>query len=204
MPRFNAWKKYNELPAYQRGSCACCAYVEADFICNMGYHLRCHVAGQPLSLHTLFMQPRPKHPMAKAFPTLTPKAGRDATLDEVWEWHFPEPNSTEPRHTPAKFLSMFTTLAMNAENQVGIAKAFGIEAVVAALRAHPTNADVQSWGCYAIGKLAANAENRVGIAKAKGMDAVRAALGAHMSNWDVHNRAKNAIRLLTGAASAAA
>ena len=114
MLRMNATKKYQELPAYQRGSCACCAYLEAEFVCNLGYHLRCHKAGQPLSLHTLFMQPRPKHQMAKAFPTLTPKAGRDATLDEVWEWHFPEPNSTEPRHTPAKFLSMFTTLAMNA------------------------------------------------------------------------------------------
>ena len=38
----------------------------------------------------------------------------------------------------------------NAENQAGIVQADGILAVVAALRGHPTNADVQFWGDAAL------------------------------------------------------
>merc|ERR1712118_145922 len=50
-------------------------------------------------------------------------------------------------------LSVFA--AGNAENQSRIREAGGIEVVVDALRAHPTSAAVQRWGCYARDNLAA-------------------------------------------------
>ena len=46
--------------------------------------------------------------------------------------------------------------AFNQKGKVRIAEAGGVEAVVAALRAHPDNAEVQWRGCRALGNLAAS------------------------------------------------
>ena len=65
-------------------------------------------------------------------------------------------------------------------------KAGGVKAVVDAMRAHPTNADMQRYGCGALRALAdGNAENKARIGEARGVQAVVDALRAHRTNADV-------------------
>jgi hypothetical protein len=70
-----------------------------------------------------------------------------------------------------------------AKNQFAFAG--GIAAVVTALRAHPTHARVQHYGCLALMSIAYNADNRTVVAKEGGIEAVVAALNAHRSSEDV-------------------
>eukprot|EP00961_Rhodomonas_salina_P027916 377640-Rhodomonas_salina.1 len=68
-------------------------------------------------------------------------------------------------------------LAVNADNQVNagnqlmIADAGGVEAVVEAMKRHPESAAVQDKGCGALWSLACNADNKVKIAGAGGVEA---------------------------------
>ena len=68
-----------------------------------------------------------------------------------------------------------------AENQVKIASAGGIEAVVGAMRQHLAVAGVQEQGCWALSNLAANADNKVKIASAGGIEAIVRAMTQHPS-----------------------
>ncbi|KAJ1480235.1 hypothetical protein T484DRAFT_1811347, partial [Baffinella frigidus] len=71
-------------------------------------------------------------------------------------------------------------LAVVAVNKTAIARAGGIEAVVAGMGAHPTIAGVQQTGCRALRKLASNDDaNKTAIAGAGGIAAVVAGMGAH-------------------------
>ena len=71
------------------------------------------------------------------------------------------------------------------ENRAHIADAGGIEAIVAALYAHPSSAPVQRNGSYALRNLARNDANRALMAEAGVIEAVLAALEAHPANPDV-------------------
>ncbi|KAJ1469153.1 hypothetical protein T484DRAFT_1597717, partial [Baffinella frigidus] len=60
-------------------------------------------------------------------------------------------------------------LALNNENRAAIARAGGIEAVVAGMGAHTLFAEVQRSGCAALGNLSFNNnENKTVIARAGG------------------------------------
>ena len=88
-------------------------------------------------------------------------------------------------------------LAVNAENRVAIAAAGGVEAVVAAMRAHAADAMVQQNGCGALASLAANsAENKVAIAAAGGVEAVKAAMRAHSGDTAVQQWVNDTLREL--------
>ena len=76
-------------------------------------------------------------------------------------------------------------IAVNADNNVLVAKAGGIGAVVEAMKAHPSIADVQHRGCGALMSIAGNADNEVLVARAGGIEAVVGAMKAHPSNADV-------------------
>jgi hypothetical protein len=52
-------------------------------------------------------------------------------------------------------------LAGSEANEVKAGRCGAVEAVVAALRAHPSSAAVQEKGCRALRNLAANANNQV-------------------------------------------
>jgi hypothetical protein len=70
-------------------------------------------------------------------------------------------------------------LAVNAGNQVRIAEAGGIEAVLSAMKAHTTSVLAQQHACAALRSLAVNAGNKVLIAEAGGIEAVVSAMKAH-------------------------
>ena len=72
-------------------------------------------------------------------------------------------------------------------NQVLVSKAGGIELVVQVMRAHPTTAEVQRYGCWALAIIAYNADNQVLVAKAGGIEAVIAAMRAHPTTADVQH-----------------
>ena len=55
-------------------------------------------------------------------------------------------------------------LAVNADNQVKVAAAGGIEAVLGAMRQHGAVASVQEQGCRALWNLTANDDNKVKVA----------------------------------------
>ena len=57
------------------------------------------------------------------------------------------------------------TLAMNAENQVTIARQGGVDVIVAAMKQHASVAAVQQYGCVALWNLAGNAVNKVTMAE---------------------------------------
>jgi hypothetical protein len=67
-------------------------------------------------------------------------------------------------------------------NQVKAGGCGAIEAVVAALRAHPSSAAVQENGCSALINLAANANNQVKAGGCGAIEAVVAAMKRHLSN----------------------
>ena len=64
------------------------------------------------------------------------------------------------------------SLATNDANQVKIAALGGIEALLKAMGAHPTHAEVQEQTCRALGNLAGNDANRVKIAALGGIEAI--------------------------------
>jgi hypothetical protein len=73
----------------------------------------------------------------------------------------------------------------------------GSQAVVAALRAHPTNVDVQKQGCEQLWDFARySEEDKVRIGEAGGCQAVVAALRAHPTNADVQRNGCWALRSL--------
>jgi hypothetical protein len=80
----------------------------------------------------------------------------------------------------AAWLVCLGKTAASAE-EVAIAAAGGVEAVLAAMRAHAADAMVQQIGCGALVSLAVNDENKVAIAAAGGVEAVLAAMSAHNS-----------------------
>jgi hypothetical protein len=63
-------------------------------------------------------------------------------------------------------------LARSKANEVKIAKAGGIEAIIAGMRGHKKNAWVQEWACRALRNVGANADNRVKIGEAGGIEAI--------------------------------
>ena len=70
-------------------------------------------------------------------------------------------------------------------NEVAIAEAGGIEAIVAVLRAHRATADVQEWGCAALSTLAADDPS----------NQVRR-LAPRVGSWALHARRTHAAPLL--------
>ena len=82
-----------------------------------------------------------------------------------------------------------------------IVAAGGIEAVVAAMNAHMGVADVQEYGCGALGVIAAMAdENQVKVAAAGGIEAVVAAMKAHRGVADVQKEGCLALTFIADAA----
>ena len=61
-------------------------------------------------------------------------------------------------------------LALNAENQVKIAEAGGIEAIMRGMEQHRKHAGVQEQGCRALKIMGVNADNDVKIAEAGGIE----------------------------------
>ena len=79
-----------------------------------------------------------------------------------------------------------TWLLQQRRQQVAIAAAGGIEAVVAAMRAHAGSAVVQEYARWALCNLAFNnADNQFAIAAAGGIEAVVAAMRAHAGSAGV-------------------
>ena len=75
-----------------------------------------------------------------------------------------------------------------------IVDAGGVAAVVAALRAHPTRADIATKGCAALSDISAGTEaQRQAVVSADGAAAVMAALRAHASNTAVVARGCSAL-----------
>jgi len=66
--------------------------------------------------------------------------------------------------------------------QLAIRRARGVEAIVEAMKRHPTHQFVQVHACEALGNLAFVVENRSAIAAAGGIEAVVAALKEHMNS----------------------
>ena len=58
-------------------------------------------------------------------------------------------------------------LSANSNNQVLIAGAGGIDAILLAMQSHVSNDDVQKYGCGALGNLAMNGNNKVAICCSK-------------------------------------
>jgi hypothetical protein len=86
---------------------------------------------------------------------------------------------------------------VTSNNNVNKVKAGGcgaIEAVVAALRAHPSSAAVQENGCTALRNLAANDANKVKAGGCGAIEAVVAALRAHPSSAAVQENGCTALR----------
>ena len=63
-------------------------------------------------------------------------------------------------------------LSRNAENQVKIAEAGGIEAILEGMGRHKEHAGVKELGCVGLWNLSGNAENQVKIAEAGGIEAI--------------------------------
>eukprot|EP01047_Picozoa_sp_COSAG01_P000523 COSAG01_NODE_10_length_42970_cov_93.010007_19_plen_378_part_00 len=88
-------------------------------------------------------------------------------------------------------------VASHPANQTAAAAAGGIEAVVAALRAHPINARVQGSGLLALYHLAHNhPTNTAAISVAGGAELARAAQQAHPDEQRVQTWAKNVLQQL--------
>ncbi|KAJ1486531.1 hypothetical protein T484DRAFT_3630648, partial [Baffinella frigidus] len=78
-----------------------------------------------------------------------------------------------------------------------IARAGGIEAVLAGMGAHTSIAEVQTRGCAALANLGGNhAENKTAIARAGGIEAVAAGMVAHRSITGVQTEGCRALRNL--------
>ncbi|KAJ1481072.1 armadillo-type protein [Baffinella frigidus] len=73
-----------------------------------------------------------------------------------------------------------SNLAQHDFNKIMIAGLGGIEAVLAGMRAHSGVAEVQAWGCGALGFLCANAaDSQVKVAELGGIEEVLAGMCAH-------------------------
>lgn len=78
-------------------------------------------------------------------------------------------------------------------DNVAIAAVGGIEAVVAALTAHPEAEGVQQQGCRALGKMARNHSANHAIAAAGGIEAIVVALTTHPRAEGVQDKGCNAL-----------
>ena len=87
-------------------------------------------------------------------------------------------------------LGALRNMACNADNKVKAGSAGAIEAVVAAMRAHASNAGVQEQGCRALINLTNNDANQVKAGSAGAIDAVVAAMRAHASSASVQEQGK--------------
>ena len=87
--------------------------------------------------------------------------------------------SEQGRYLLARFL------CRNGDNQIVVAKAGGIEAVVAAMCAHSSNADVQCNGCKSLINIAVNTETQVQAAKAGAIGTVIRAMRSNPSRVDL-------------------
>lgn len=77
-------------------------------------------------------------------------------------------------------------VAANVDNQVSIAKAVGIEAIVSAMRAHSRHSGVQEQGCWVLGNLAWNIDSiKALIAEASGIEAIMSAMQGHWNHAGV-------------------
>ena len=81
--------------------------------------------------------------------------------------------------------------------RVAAGEAGAIEAVVAAMRAHGSNAEVQKQGCWALENMACDAENKVKAGSAGAIEVVVAAMRAHASNAGVQQRGCGALMNMT-------
>jgi len=87
-------------------------------------------------------------------------------------------------------------LAVEAVNKAAIARAGGIDAVVAGMRAHRSNEWVQEDGCSALRNLARSDDFKTAIARAGGIEAVVAGMRAHRSIAKVQEDGCSALRNL--------
>jgi hypothetical protein len=89
-------------------------------------------------------------------------------------------------------------LATNAENHKTIARAGGIEALIATMRRHEEHEGVQEGACSALFSFAENAENHKKIACAGGIEAVIAAMRRHEWNTCVQEAGCTALFMFAG------
>ena len=94
------------------------------------------------------------------------------------------------------YLRFMVAISAKAANQVSIAEAGGIAAVVAALTRHGDNSGVCKAACGVLCRLAVNDANKVSIAEAGGVAPVVAALRMHGDNGGVCQAARGALRNL--------
>ena len=81
-----------------------------------------------------------------------------------------------------------------ADHQVKIAKAGGIEAILRAMRGHGGDAEVQAQGCGAFRNLAVkNADNKVKIGEAGGIEAILGAMRGHEGDAEVQKQGCRAL-----------
>ena len=76
-------------------------------------------------------------------------------------------------------------LSVNADNQVKIAAAGGIESILNAMKQYAQHESVQKQGCGALWNLAANADNKVKIAAAGGIESILNAMKQHAQHESV-------------------
>ena len=92
------------------------------------------------------------------------------------------PNKRQKQNMPGKpsdadsLQSTTANLAINDGNKLKIAEAGGIQAVVAAMKAHRRNVYMQQHACWALRYLVVNDGNQVKIAEAGGIEAVVTAM----------------------------
>ena len=87
------------------------------------------------------------------------------------------------------------------DNRVKVGSAGAVEAVIAAMRAHASNAGVQEPGCGALRSMTVNADNQVKAGRAGAVEAVVAAMRAHASNAGVQEHGGVVLGRLKGSAS---
>ena len=84
-------------------------------------------------------------------------------------------------------------MSRNAENQVKIAEAGGIEAILEGMGRHKEHADVKELGCVGLWNLSGNAENQVKIAEAGGIEAIVEGMGRHKEHAGVQEQGCGAL-----------
>jgi hypothetical protein len=104
----------------------------------------------------------------------------------VWDASVPELISmmrarsyTEDREAVANCAYVLRSLAASQEHRAAIVAAGGIDALTAAMRAHPAAEQLQQNCATALGNLALSQEHRAAIAAAGGIDLLTAAMRAH-------------------------
>jgi hypothetical protein len=88
-------------------------------------------------------------------------------------------------------------VASHPANQTAAAAAGGLEAAVAALRAHPGAAGVQDSGCFALAKLVySHPANKAAAVRAGAMDLAEAARARFAAETEAHKEASNLLQRL--------